>query len=305
MIPWALRGATALILLGAILTAGCRSPSPSPIPSPSIRGTAAPLPSATATPLPTATPPPSATPWPTAVPTATAAPVIAGYTTDRPEPGCEIPGLPEIWTVKPAADAPPELQASWGRTVTPTLRAQVIGHDEANRRYQLKALEPAADSPFELIYSGQPLPLEVGREYRFRAHVEDPDEDPLGAGLIIEDADGVVFLGISARETRDADAQIFDGDRAGFGVRQLPTRCLYAPLNTCGYRLRAAPLEVKRADQTATLGAGQLGVLRTDPPYKVTVLTSHLRSWVGDVPCANPVDWVLSYRIERTTGDQG
>ena len=37
----------------------------------------------------------------------------------------------------------------------------------------------------------------------------------------------------------------------------------------------------------------------TDPPFKVVLQSSHYRRWLADVPCADPTDWVLAYRIAR------
>ena len=70
-------------------------------------------------------------------------------------------------------------------------------------------------------------------------------------------------------------------------------------MGPCGYEHRAAPLEVARGDLWLMLAAGESGAFAVDPPYIVSVATSHLRVPIGAVACPDPTDWVQSYRIVR------
>ena len=293
-------GIIGAIAAGILLTAltGCRGATPTAEP------TVAPiqvqeLPSETATPLPSETPVPSETPLDTPMPTSAPTAFMAGGAADKPAPGCQIPSQPETWSLAPAADAPADARTAWGQTVTPSLRAEVVEQNADTRTYTLRAVEPETAYRFTLTYSGPPLPLQTGQTYRFTTQVDRAGEAPAGAALKVTDDGGLVFLGVSARESDGAAARLLGGDRGGLAVSQLATRCLYAPVNACGYQLRAAPVEIRRGTDAVTVNAGESGKLPGDPAYKVTVLTSHYRLWMGDLACPNPADWVLSVRVER------
>jgi hypothetical protein len=283
--------------LVTLLAAGCRG-EPTATPRPTLGpATLAALPpatpSATFVPL-VATPRPAAT----ALPGPTLLPIPGGAegagVPAVPEPGCELVVGTETWSLAPADDAPAGERAVWLSGDTPVLEAIVV-EPAGLGAYILQPLAPAAPYSFTLGYSGDPPPVVAGQSYHFQAHAE----DELGSGLLIEDEDGVLFLGVSLREAEGADAAILGGERFGFAVHQEPTECLYTELDPCGYELRAAPAVVARGQDSVTLDAGAQGLLPGDPPFTVTVHSSHFRRWLGDLPCPDSSDWVLSYRIER------
>ncbi len=310
---------TLLAGLALALTAcgGPRSATPQPTKTPFALFQVRPL--ATATPAPTA--PPTPTPLPPELALATLSALIETLTPAAPPTPplpsgtavsippvsirCEIPRTADSFTLMPAADAPEEARTAWADQTAPALTAEVREHDAEARTYTLRAVEPAADDGFVLSYAGEPLPIEPGKTYRFTVHQDPAGGPPSGSGLKVEDEAGLVFLGVAARETEGADLRVLGGDRGGLAVRQLPTTCTQTETNACGYELRAAPIEVRRGDQALTLSAGETGRLATDPPYLVQVLTSHYRRWLGDIPCADPTDWVLGYRIARATASDG
>jgi hypothetical protein len=225
--------------------------------------------------------------------------VLIPGSSGKPAPGCEIPRDPETWRIAPAPDAPADAQTAWGARDFATFTADVKEHVPAEKRYLLQPVDPAAGYQLDLGYSGEALPLETGKRYRFTWEADIPGTAPVGTALKVDDDAGLVFLGVSARETDGADLQLLKGDRAGFILHQLPTQCLFTLQTACGVELRAAPLEVTRGDAKATLNAGQSADLAGSPAYHVAVATSHYRRAVGDVACADPTDWVLSYRIAR------
>jgi hypothetical protein len=301
----------ALILgLGLGLTqvlAGCsalRPAPPEPTETPIAPFAARPLPTATPTP----TPEPSATPLPPELalatlaallpPTPTAGPVSLPAAT-LPASACTIPKIADSYALAPAPEAPEAARADWAAQAAPALTAEVLGYDAEARRYALRAVDPAAEHGFVLSHSGDPLPIETGKTYRFTVHQDLPDRPPAGHGLKIEDEAGLVFLGISVREGDGSARRVLDGDRGGLTIYQLPTLCTQTEASPCGIELRAAPVEVSQGDQVLSLNPGETGVLATDPPYEVRLLSSHYRRWLGDVPCADPTDWVLAYRVAR------
>ncbi len=268
------------------------------------------LPTETPTPLPSSTLPPptpdvigtlvaqvTAQALPPSAPTLGA--VLAGGQATRPSAGCEIPRQPETWQLAPAPDAPAETQGAWLTQAQSSLVAEVVEHDSDGRTYVLQPLETQDPIRYHLTYSGEPLPLDPDQRYRLTYWQDVPGQPPFGVGLRIEDDDGLAFLGVSLRETEGADARVLDGDRAGFGIIQLPTQCLYTEVTACGVELRGAPVEVSHGAGKVTLGAGATAELPSDPPFQVTVATSHFRRAVADVPCPDRTDWVLSYRIQR------
>lgn len=293
--------------------AGCGrfgGPAAAPEPTDILQVAAIALPTETATPLPTPTLP---SPTPDVIGTlvaeataraippsaATLGPVLAAGAAERPSAGCEIPRQPETWRLAPAPEAPAEAQGSWLTQANSSLVAEVLDHDAEGRRYGLRPIEPDAPYSYSLTYSGEPLPLETGRRYRLTYWRDVPGQPPAGVGLRVEDDDGLVFLGVSLRETEGADARVLDGDRAGFAIIQLPTQCLYTEVTNCGVELRGVPVEVSREGEKVTLGPNSTSKLGGDPPLWVAVATSHFRRAVADVPCPDRTDWVLSYHIRR------
>ncbi len=277
--------------------AGCRGTA-TPTPPPTRpAATVEPLPSDTNTPTVTPTFTPSVTPIPSPTPT----PVFGAARPDQPEPGCEIPLKAETWALAPVADAPDDAQADWAARATRSLTAEVLEHATHSRAYLLRAVDPPVEFSFYLDYAGEPMPIAIGQRYRFTAHHDVRGQPPAGSALRIEDDNGVLFLGVSVRETDGAAERLLNGDRAGFSIRRQPTRCLFAPIDACGYELRAAPLEIRRGDATLTLNAGEDGLLEGDPPYRVTIHASHYRLWARSAICEDPTDWILSYRIVRSS----
>lgn len=270
-------------------------------------------------PIPPATVPPSATPTATLAPeaalatlaallpsatagaSAAADPVLGLPPPAVPEPGCAIPRGAPSYRLVPAPEAPEALRAEWAAGGDRSLEAELLSHDPGARLYALRAIEPAPDQAFILVYDGAPLPIETGRRYRFRLHADPPAAEPAGSALRIDDEAGLVFLGVSVRETAGASARIFGGDRAGFELQQLPTRCRYVESDGCGFELRAAPLEIAHPEGGALRANAGEGAELSAPGgrYRVDVLTSHFRRWLSDMPCADPSDWVLAYRIAR------
>jgi len=304
-----------LALVWPMVVAACdtaRFAAPTPVPSPTVPLTVLPLSTDTPIPTPASTETPSlevvlptliallprtATPLPTQAP----AGVFDPGNLSVAEPGCAITLTAPVDTYRLVPDpaAPEAARAAWTGQITHSLEAEVVAHDGDLKTYALRAVAPPADHGFLLAYGGDPLPIEIGRAYRFVDHTDVPGAPPAGTGLRIDDDAGPRFLGVGVRETEGADRRVLAGDRAGFIIRQLPTRCRYVQLDACGYELRAAPVEVARGEGRAVVDAGETATLAGDPPYRARVQRSHYRRWAGDVPCADPTDWVLAYRIER------
>jgi hypothetical protein len=297
--------------LAAALAGGCQGMVPERTPTPEPTVVVANLPTDTAAPPPTDVLPPGTPDLIATViamatneaagigPSApTLGPVMAGI--DRgPTPGCEIPRRPETWRLAPAPDAPEPERLGWSSFPAHTGTVEVVEHRPAEQLYVLRPIEPPASYLLHLSYDGAPLPLAPGQPYRITAWQDGLGMPPSGLALKVEDEAGPVFLGISLREVEGANDRVLPGDRAGFSVQQLPTQCLYTETDTCGVELRAAPVEVGRGGGAVTLGPGKQSVIPGTPAYRVTVLTSHLRRPLAVAPCADPTDWVLSYRIER------
>jgi hypothetical protein len=259
--------------------------------------TVRPLPSDTDTPTPTLTLTPSVTP----IPSPTYTPVFSSSGMATPERDCGISLDGATWTVEPASGAPEAARADWSSHVTQTITAAVTQHDEANHVFTLQSTAPATDYAYLLRYSHDPPPIAVGRSYRFESHQNAPGQPPAGSALRIDDDKGVLFYGASVRETEGAADRLLGGDKAGFRVTQLPTTCRYAPIDKCGYELRAAPVEIARGDKSMSLAPGRMNTLASDPPYQATIYTSHYRLWTRDTPCTDPTDWILSYELVRAT----
>lgn len=296
-----LRGALpelALLLFAAwplAVLAGCGG-IPTAEPGPTIGvATVRPLPSDTLTPTPTQTLTPSVTP----VSTPTMTPVFGSEALTQPEPGCELPRIAEQWTLEPAPEAPPEAIAEWGSRSESSVTAEVLVHSPEMNFYLLKMIEPPADYNVILRYTNETLPINQDGRYHFTAHHEVAGKPPAGSALRIDDDLGLLFLGVSVRETEGAERRLLAGGRADVAVRQLPTHCMYAPVDACGYELRAAPVEFTRGDAAITIDADEADLLGREPPYLVTLYTSHYRLWVRDTPCEDRADWILSYRIAR------
>lgn len=264
------------------------------------------------------------------------------------EPGCQIPREPFRFELAPAAEADPAAARLWSEHAAWAFEADLIDLVEeqpgsaGRASWRLSgsyAMPLDADAP-DLPPSGQPLPpglpnalptglplllryrgpalpLSPGNRYLLAYDSDQPRDGPLGEGLLVSDARGLVLLGVSLRESEDADARLLAGLRAGFAIRQMPTVCRHVEADGCGFELRAAPVEL--ADALATpgpadaagdavdgpggaslrLNAGETGTLTLERPYTVRLATSHYRLWRGDQPCAAAGDWRLSYRIER------
>lgn len=300
----------ALLLGGLMLAAaGCErfAPAPTATPAPTVGMIG--LPTDTPVPLPSETsPPPTPDFIATAIAGATAKAAAANPQSSSagqsapgsaPTVGCEIPRKPELWRLAPGPDAPVDTQAAWLGEAQHKAQIEVVEHRADQRQYLLKSVDPALEWPLLLSYDGAPLPLVPGRRYRLSAWSDRPGDPPAGAGLRIDDEAGPVFLGLSLRETTNADARVLGGDRAGFTIEQQPTQCAYTELTPCGVELRAAPLAVGRDAGRVTLGPGKSAEIPGTPPYRVTVLTSHYARPVADMACPDRTDWVRSLRIER------
>ncbi len=287
----------ACLLLIVSLLVGCGGGATvTPEPTPTL-AVAQVLPSETPTPTVTQTFTPSVTPTPK--PTKT--PVYDTTSYLEAERGCEIPRAPDVWHVRPVPDAPAAARAEWETQQMPTVSAEVVAYSEEGRTYHLHPVEGVGHDLL-LTFGRDPLPLEVGKTYRFTVHQDQPDEPPLGSALRIEDEQGLLFLGISARETPGAAERLLGGDRGGYRVRQLPTKCRYAPVDPCGYELRAAPVEFADGDTVLTVIAGTAELVGRDPPFLAVVYNSHYRTWVRDDPCEDPTDYPLSYSLTRHDG---
>ena len=261
----------------------------------------APLGTETVTPTPTDTPTPTQTPLPTETPPPSPEPAGPEATMWALEARCDVPRAADLVTFTLAAGTPAETAAAWQAEARHAFVGRVTAHDPVGRAYRLRPEEPAPDVELDAAYSFQPLPIEVDRSYRFTLWSDPPGAPPAGRALLVEDDEGLVALVVAVREAEGAGLRLLGGERAGYAVRQLPSLCRTGPMDGCGNQLRAAPLEVARGDAWLTLGAGDSGAFAYDPPYVVTVRTSHVRLPVGVVPCPDPTDWVQSYRIERQT----
>ncbi|MFN2115189.1 MAG: hypothetical protein ACK2T6_05705, partial [Anaerolineae bacterium] len=288
--------------------------------------TVVPLPPATETPLPMPTvPPPIDTPAPPELvpgsPGAAAGadvsePATAGAGTGSgvgappssiggtvPAGACRVIRDTEEIILMPIWDAPTPVHEAWAQYALPWVVAEVTEHNTEHRFHRLKAVEGPEGVPldydFVVSYERSPLPLEIGRTYRFTTQRDLPGAVPVGRGLRVEDDAGMVFLYVAARETEQAHERILGGDRGGLAVRQVGSPCAEMIIDECGYELRSAPAEFTLGSATLSLMGGITGTLQSEPPYQVDLMTSHLRRWVGDLPCPDPTDWVLSYRLER------
>ena len=263
------------------------------------------------------------------------------------EPGCQIPREPFRFELAPAPEADPAAAAVWSAHRAWAFEADLIDLTETQPGLEGRAswrLSGAYAAPLEagapdlpqagqplppdlprdlpaglpllLRYRGPALPLSPGSRYLLAYDSDQPVDGPLGEGLLVSDARGLVLLGVSLREAEDADRQLLTGLRAGFAIRQLPTRCLHVESDGCGFELRAAPLELSDAlaapaaaqaagsptDSPAAsliLNSGETGTMNLERTFTVRLATSHYRLWRGDQPCASAADWRLSYRIER------
>lgn len=240
-----------------------------------------------------------------ASPTATAtAPAVLGQAAlplDSPEAGCELPDQPLGLSLRvdPGAPQPTAPAAPY----FDSYRVQVTEHRAAEGVFRLASQDPVLPFALELGYDGgTPPPLAVGGIYTI-SHYDDLHlPRPAGEGLRIDDEQGLLVLGINLREGEGAATRVLGGDRAGWTVETLPSACRFSRLDGCGYELRAAPVRFRRPDgPMAVLNAPSELLLEAAgaPTYRVTLATSHLRLWRGDLPCDDPTDWVQSYRITR------
>lgn len=298
--------AGALVLSGIALgLAACTPSDPTATVEPTAqRVILTPLPTETVTPTPTNTPTATATPLPTATALPTPLPSGPEATLAALELKCDVPVVPEIITATLAAGASDEARQAWAETAEHAFSGEVVGHDPVAKAYRLRPVDPPADYEVDVAYSLEPWPVEVGRTYRFTLWSDPAGAVPSGRAVRIDDDDGFLFLNVSVRETDGAGQRVLGGDRAGFAVRQLPTLCRQGPMGPCGHQRRAAPMEIARGDLWLTLSAGESGAFALDPPYVVTVHTSHHRFPLAAVPCPDPTDWVQSYRIARGASEE-
>ena len=155
--------------------------------------------------------------------------------------------------------------------------------------------------PFELaLVADDSIPeLQNDQIYSMRSHPI-PGEPAFGTALRIDDADGLPrFLAVTHSSDPNAESRLWDGGRAGFSIKQLPTRCLQGQRDDCGYDRFPAPVEFSRGPASLVLNAGETGVLESTPAYQVTVFTSFVRLWRSSTSCETDEAWPLSYRIER------
>jgi hypothetical protein len=194
----------------------------------------------------------------------------------------------------PAAGAGAETVARWHAGGEVTVDATVLVHEEGARSMQL---ESTAGEPFTLLYGGPPVPLAIDATYRFTTYAPPPSGPDLGAGLLVEDDAGLVFLGLTAEAAPGAIDALLAGARGGVELRQLPTTCAPAAQDGCGYALRAAPVEVSIAGETATVSPGGTAALAG---LRIDLHASHIRQWAASVPCDVPAEPVLSISIARS-----
>jgi hypothetical protein len=219
---------------------------------------------------------------------------------------CEILRTPELIDLVVAPWAPDEAKASVDMN-SMVFVAEVTQHDNLARQYLLKPTDPEGLPEFALSYSGDPLPIELGSTYTF--HWNQDGLDPPGSTVLrIDDEIDVLFLsgrvkagtvGFAGPHTPDP---LLAADMGGFVVRQLPTLCQHSETDVCGFESRAARLEASRGAERVGKPAGESGVMPSDPPYRLTVFTSHVRRWAHSSPgmeCVMPDDWPQSWRIER------
>ena len=254
-----------------------------------------------------------------ASPTATAtAPAVLGQsalTLDKPEPGCELPTqtLGLSLRVDPAAPQPTAPAVPY----FDTYRVLVTEHRAAEGIFRLQSQDPPLPFALELGYGGEanlgtrsdgtaligaPPPLAVGAVYTITHYDDLHLPQPAGEGLRIDDERGLLVLGVNLRESQGAATRVLGGDRAGWSVETLSSACRFAQLDSCGYERRAAPMRFRRPEGAmAVLSAPgeQLLEAAGAARYRVILATSHLRLWRGDLPCADPADWVQSFRITR------
>jgi len=288
------------VMVSFLALAGCRgNASDVPAtPAPSVgRVAMAPLPTPTITPLPSATPLPTETPIPLDTPVPTGLPAVLGPADLESTGACAIlrePGLVEL-SVAPWMEGSDDALARESVSFV----ADVTAHDNLAREYLLMPTEPDGLPELVLRYAGAPLPLEPGSGYTFRW--TQAQYQPTGSAVLrVDDADGVLFPdGFGASGPAD---QLIAADLGGFAVRQLPTLCQYTETDECGFESRAAPFEAARGDRRVAVSAGESGLLESDPPYRLSVFTSHIRRWVRATPgqsCTLPNDWPQSWRLDR------
>lgn len=293
-------GAWLVTVLALCAACGCAGRGVPPTVEPTeARVVLAPMGTDTVTPPPTQTPPPTLTPVPSS--TIDFGPGLAApeatYLASAPE--CTVILAAELVTFTLAAEAPEEARSVWAAEARHAFEGEVASSDADRRVHRLRPVDPSSDHEIELSYGSWPLPLETGRRYRFTLWADAAGSTPSGRAMRVDDDGGLLLLIVNVRETEGAGQRVLGGDRAGFAVRQAPSRCRMGPYDDCGYQLRAAPLEIGHGDAWLTLDAGQSGAFAIDPPYVVSVRSSHVRIPVEAAACTDPTDWVQSYRIER------
>lgn len=243
-----------------------------------------------------------------ASPTATSTPAavvgVAALPAGSPEPGCELPSEPLGLSLRidPAAPQPTVPSAPY----FDSYRVQVTEHREAERVFALRSEDPPLPFGLELGYAGEPPPLDLGAVYTITHYDDLHLPSPAGEGLRIDDERGLLVLGVNLREGQGAATRVLGGERAGWTVETLAATCRFTLLDACGYERRAAPVRFRRPEGAeAVLQAPGEQILASAgaPSYRVILATSHLRLWRGDLPCADPTDWVQSFRITRQSQD--
>lgn len=245
---------------------------------------------------------------PPVLPTSTASAAAAAPTEEGPGgTSCAVRNERRLYAVAPVPDASEEVRADWRESPVTAFSAEVTGHSPENRIYQLAMRAPERAEAYFLSYEGEPLPLAEGGVYRFRWLDDREDEDPDGVALLVEDEEGLVFLGLNARETEGAEARIFGGDRGGLVIDRMPSACRQTVVDACGVELRAAPLRFRDPESGAELllGPGQGGRLEGARAYDLEVFAHHYRQPASAPPCEEAEDWVVSYRVARVDAGGG
>lgn len=139
------------------------------------------------------------------------------------------------------------------------------------------------------LAGGLSLPLSQGAEYTFQ--VEHAGRFPATSALVIWDARGMLFTGVSDLQP---GATVLSDGLEGFAAQLLPATCDSRPHSDCYAALRNRPLEIFHQGKSVTLRNGGVGTLGG---YVVRCLTAQ-EAQLSD-RCADAGVIGVSYTLTR------